>query len=131
MRTGLRGLITLVGALSALTLVPGTATAAIPTWYSNPSSCTNVTTVAEWKGDGRYLQLRRGKCGSAYYVWARADDNQVVELGVWQNSPWKLIATDKTQNGSGNTHYTRGRRSVAGQTYLGDAGSSPVIVYSP
>jgi hypothetical protein len=131
MRMRFRWLTATLGALLALTLVPGTATASVPTWVSDPSSCTNVTTMDEWKSGDRFVQLRKGKCGSTYYVWGRANGNRVVQMGIYTNSPWKLTATDKTQNGSGNTHYTRGRKAEFGLTYVADAGSGTAVVYSP
>lgn len=131
MRMRFRWLTATLGALLALTLVPGTATASVPTWYNDPANCTEVRTKAEWKSGDRYVQIRRGKCGSTYYIWARANDNRVVQLGIYTNSPWKLVATDKTQNGSGNTHYTKGRKAEFGLTYAADAGRGTAIVYSP
>lgn len=131
MRTKLRVTAASLGALLTLTLMPGTATASVSNWYSNPGNCTNVRTVAENTSGTRYVQLRRGTCGGVSYVWGRANGNRVVSFGVYTNSPWKLIATDKTQNGSGNTHYTKGYRAQVGKTYVADAGSGFATSYSP
>jgi hypothetical protein len=129
MRRRFSWLVATLGALLGLTLVPGTATASVANWISDPSTCDYVSTVAERKSGDLFVQLRRGKCGSTYYIWARANGNRVVGLGVYTSS-MSLIATDKTQNGSGNTHYTRGRRAKVGEIYLGGAGWA-TISYSP
>jgi len=106
--------------------VPATASASVPVWYSNPANCTKVSTVAEKTSDGRFVQLRRGICGGAHYVWARANSGYVVELGV-MNGSGRVVATDKTQNGSGNTHYTRGYRSYSSLVYIADVSwASPI-----
>lgn len=131
MRTKLRVLTASLGAVLTLTLMPSTATASVPVWYGDPANCTNVRTVSENTSGSLFVQLRRGKCGSTYYVWGRANGNRVVSFGVYTNSPWKLVASDKTQNGSGNTHYTRGYRSYTGRTYVADAGTGFATSYSP
>lgn len=123
MSTRFRWFVATLGALFALTLVPGTATATeVPKWVQNPASCTNVKTVAEKTSGSLFVQLRRGWCGRGYYVWARANGNRVVQLAVYNYSPWKHLGTNKTQNGSGNTHYTQGRRDDSSLNYFGDAG---------
>ena len=109
-------------------LVPATASASVPIWYSNPSNCSKVSTVAERTSDGRFVQLRRGICGGTHYVWARANKGYVVELGI-MNSSGRVIATDKTQNGSGNTHYTRGYRSYSNLIYIGDVSWTTSVVF--
>jgi hypothetical protein len=109
-------------------LVPATASASPPIWYSNPANCTKVATVAEGTSNGRFVQLRRGICGGTHYIWARANSGYVVELGVL-NSSGRVIASDRTQNGSGNTHYTRGYRSYSNNIYVADVSWTTSITF--
>jgi hypothetical protein len=118
------GVLVAASALAAMA-VPGTASAA-SMWFSDPSSCTNVVTVAEKTSGDRFVQLRKGYCGSSgYYVWARANGNYKVSLGVWKGTD--NVGSNSTQNGSGSTHYTQGRRIDSGLWFIGDTSwSSPI-----
>lgn len=112
------GLLVTLSTLVAVAL-PGTASAAeVPVWVKDPSSCTGVTTVAEKALGDRFLQLRKGWCGRAHYVWARANGNFTVEMGVWRGD--EHIGTNRTQNGSGSTHYTQGRRIDSNLWFITD-----------
>jgi hypothetical protein len=123
------GVLVTLSALAAIA-VPGTASAVeVPMWFDNPASCTNVVTVAETKSGDRFLQLRKGWCGKANYVWARANGNYRVEMGVWKGS--NNVGANSTQNGSGNTHYTKGRRMDANLWFVGDTSWSGGLVYTP
>jgi hypothetical protein len=123
------GVLVTVSALAAVA-VPGTASAVeVPMWFSNPASCTNVVTVAERTSGDRFVQLRKGTCGKGKYVWARANGDYNVQLGVWLGE--NNVGANSTQNGSGSTHYTKGRRIDADLWFVGDTSwASPVTYFS-
>jgi len=123
------GVLVTLSTLAAVA-VPGTASAVeVPMWFSDPASCTNVVTVSETKSGDRFLQLRKGWCGKGNYVWARANGNYKVELGVYQGD--NNVGYNSTQNGSGNTHYTKGRRIDSGLWFIGDTSWASPIAYAP
>lgn len=123
------GLLVTVSTLAAMAL-PGTATAAeVPMWFKDPSSCTNVVTVAQKTSGDRFLQIRKGWCGKGNYVWARANGDYKVELGVFRGED--NVGTNSTQNGSGNTHYTQGRRKDSGLWFVADTSWTSPIAYAP
>jgi hypothetical protein len=112
------GVLVAASALAAIAL-PGTASAIeVPKWVSDPDSCTNVVTVAEKKSGDRFLQLRKGWCGRGNYVWARANGNYRVVLGVYDGT--EHIGTNSTQNGRESVHYTQGRRIDSNLWFAGD-----------
>ena len=131
MRRGAKraGLLVTVSTLAAMAM-PGTATAAeVPMWFSDPSSCTNVVTVAVRTSGDRFVQLRKGWCSRGNYVWARANGNYNVEMGVWKDDD--NVGSNSTQNGSGNTHYTKGRRMDSGLWFIGDTSWASPVTYFP
>jgi hypothetical protein len=122
------GVLVAASALAAIAL-PGTASAIeVPTWVDNPGSCTSVVTVSSKTSGDRFLQLRKGWCGKGWYIWARANENYRVELGINRNG--ENIGTNSTQNGSGSTHYTKGRRADSGLIFVGDTSWTTPIGYA-
>ncbi len=123
------GVLVAASALAAVAM-PGTASAVeVPMWFSDPASCTNVVTVSSTTSGDRFLQLRKGWCGKGNYVWARANGDYKVELGVYKDN--NNVGYNSTQNGSGNTHYTKGRRIDDGLWFVGDTSWASPIAYAP
>jgi hypothetical protein len=118
-----------VGLVAAATLAMSTSSAqAANNWSSSaPKYATNVGTVTSKtvtvRPDKYTLQIRSGKWGSNYYLWARVPnpagnmgDNDILWLEVYNPSTRKWESSGHTSIDS-KTAYSKAHRSKAGWGY--------------
>ncbi len=103
----------------ALSLLGSAPAAAASNWSASaPKYAKNVSTRIQANTNLGTLQLRKGKYGSASYVWARISSpsstaNKNYDLQLYVGN-WSYTSVDI--NG---TSYTDGYRLISGETYKG------------
>ncbi|WP_188189166.1 hypothetical protein [Nonomuraea sp. SYSU D8015] len=118
-----------VGLVAAATLAMSTSTAQAASYWSSsaPKYATNVGTVTSKTvtvtPDTYTLQIRSGKWGGNYYLWARvpnpagdAGDNDNLWLEVYNPTTKKWTSSGSTPIKS-QTTYSKAHRSIAGWGY--------------
>ncbi|MGR6918759.1 hypothetical protein ACU635_31310 [[Actinomadura] parvosata] len=94
----------------------GTAPATADNWDSSaPTDAISVTTRLQANTDLGTLQLRKGKLGSTWYIWARVSKptstaNKSYEL-------FFIVGSVPTSVDIDGTSYTKGYKLISGKTY--------------
>jgi hypothetical protein len=107
----------IAGAGLALSLL-GSVPASADNWDSSaPTDAVNVTTRLQANTDLGTLQLRKGKLGSNWYIWAR-----ISKPTSTANKSYKLffiVGSSPVSVDINGTSYTKGYKLISGKTYKG------------